>query len=192
MKRKVLVFISESFADWESAYICSTLNAPESNCNIKTLSLDTKPKTSMGGFRVLPDYCVEDFPKEFDLLLLIGGLSWKEKKNNAVLPVVEYASKKHIPIGAICDAVGFLAEQGYLDTIKHSGNSLQGIKDQAPHYKGELNFVEKQAVCDSAIITANGTAPLEFAREILLLLKVMPVETVQEWYGFHKTGFYQA
>lgn len=192
MKKEVLVFIFDGYADWESAYVCSELNASKTGYAVKTISLDTEPKTSMGGFRILPDYSVDDFPADFSLLILIGGEAWVEQRNNAVLPVVKHAMEKHIPIGAICNAAYFMAENGYLDNIKHSGNTLEYMKAQAPHYKGDLGFIEKQAVCDSSIITANGTGTLEFTREILLLLKVKPEHEILDWYTFNKSGFYSA
>lgn len=192
MKKEVLIFIFDGYADWESAYVCSELNAPKTGYTIKTLSLDKKPKTSMGGICVLPNYSVDDFPADFSMLILIGGYAWMEQRNNAVLPVVEYAIKKRIPIGAICNAANFLAENGYLDQIRHSGNTLEFMKVQAPHYKGDQNFIEKQAVCDSSIVTANGTATLEFAKEILLLLKAKPETEVLNWYNENKSGFYPA
>ena len=48
----------------------------------------------------------------------------------------------------------------------------------------------KQAVCDKNIITANGTAPLEFAKEVLLALNTIPEQKITEWYNFHKLGCY--
>lgn len=83
-----------------------------------------------------------------------------------------------------------MAENGYLNQIKHSGNTLEFMKAQAPHYKGEQYFVEEQAVCDFNVITANGSASLEFAKEILLLLKVKAETAVLEWYNLHKLGYY--
>lgn len=191
MKKEVLVFIFDSYADWEPAYICSELNAPDTDYIIKTLSLDKMPKISMGGFRVLPDYSVDDFPKDFSLLILSGGLAWMEQKNNAVLPVVNYAVENNIPVGAICNAVNFMAENGFLDKAQHSGNTLEFMQSQAPHYMGKQHFLEKQAVCDSNFVTANGSGTLEFAREILLLLKAKPESSVIEWYKLNKFGFYQ-
>lgn len=182
MKKEVLVFIFDGYADWESAYICSELNGSETDYIVKTLSLDKEPKISMGGFRIIPDYSVSDYPKNFEMLLLIGGHAWMEHKNNDIQPVVEYAIKHHIPVAAICNAANFMAENGYLDNIRHSGNTLTYMKSQAPHYKGDCNFIEKQAVCDSDIITANGTASLEFAKEIMLYLNVKPIEKINEWY----------
>ncbi len=191
MKKEVLVFIFDGYADWESAYICAELNSPESEYIVKTLSLDKDPKISMGGFRVIPDYSVSDYPENFAMLLLIGGYAWMEQKNNAIQPMVEYAAQQHIPVAAICNAVNFMADSGYLDTIKHTGNTLAYMKAQAPHYKGDCNFLEQQAVCDSDIITANGTASLEFARKIMLCLNAKTAPEIDEWYKMNKLGFYQ-
>ena len=191
MKKEILVFIFDGYADWESSYICSELNSPEVDYIVKTISSDKEPKVSMGGFRIIPDYSIFDYPQNFAMLLLNGGYAWMEHKNNAIKPVVEYAVHNHILVAAICNASNFMAENGYLDNISHTGNTLDYMKSQAPHYKGECKFIEKQAVCDSGIITANGTASLEFAREIMLHLNVKPVEKINEWYKFNKLGFYQ-
>lgn len=191
MKKEVLVFIFDSYADWEPAYICPELNNPETDYVIKTLGLDSEPKRSMGGFRTLPDYTVDNFPKDFSFLLLTGGLAWMERKNDAVLPVVDYAVRNHIPVGAICNATNFMAQNGFLDHVRHTGNTVEFMKSQAPNYSGEKLYLEKQAVSDSGIITANGSAALEFSREILLTLKAKTEDGAREWYGMHKYGFYQ-
>lgn len=191
MKKEVLVFIFDGYADWESAYVCSELNAPETSYIVKTISLDKESKTSMGGFRVLPDYSVDDFPHDFSLLILTGGYAWMKQLNNAVLPVVEHAMNRGIPVGAICNAANFMAENGYLDEIRHSGNTLEFMKTQAPHYKGWQYFVEKQVVLDSNVITANGSSSLEFAKEILLLMKAKPETAVLEWYNLHRDGLFK-
>ena len=190
MKKEILVFIFNGYADWESAYVCSELNKSESRYVIKTLSFDKEPKVSMGGFRVIPDYSIDDYPEDFAMLLLIGGNAWMEGKNNDIKIVVDYAVNKHIPVGAICGATLFMGENGYLDNRKHSSNTLEFLKVQAPHYKGENNYVERQVVSDNNIITANGTAASEFAKEIMLNLKTASVDKIEEWYKFNKYGFY--
>ncbi len=190
MKKEVLVFIFDGYADWEPAYVCSELNAPESGYQVKTVAFDKSPKVSMGGFRVLPDYAVDEVPKSFYLLILSGGYAWMEQKNNAILPLVRYAVSHHIPVGAICNAANFMAENGFLDSIRHTGNTLPFMKAQAPHYKGQDFFIEEQAVCDAGIITANGSGTLEFAKEILHLLQAKPEEGITQWYRLNKLGFY--
>lgn len=168
------------------------LNALETDYIIKTLSLDKEPKISMGAFRIIPDYSVDDFLTDFSLLILSDELAWMEQKNNAVLPIVECAVKNSISVGAICNAVNFMAESGFLDKIEHSENTLEFMQSQAPHYLGGQYFLEKQAICDSNIITANDSGTLEFAKEILLLLKAKPEISIAQWYKQNKSGFYRA
>ena len=191
MKKEILTFIFDGYADWESAYICSELNAPETEYVVKTLSFDKEPKISMGGFHTVPDYSINDYPKKFAMLLLIGGDAWMEKKNNNIKPIVDYAFEHNIPIAAICGATFFMGENGYLDNRKHTSNTLEFLKLQSPHYKGESNYIEEQAVSDYNVITANGTATLEFAKEIMLCLNAKPADKIDKWYNFNKMGFYQ-
>lgn len=190
MKKEILTFVFDGYADWESAYICSLLNSQETDYIVKTLSFDKEPKISMGGFRTIPDYSIDDYPEIFEMLLLIGGEAWIENKNNDIEPVVNYAFKNNIPIAAICGATIFLGKSGYLNDRKHTSNTLEFLKLKAPNYKGDINYIEKQAVNDSGVITANGTATLEFAKEIMLHLQIRPENKINEWYQFHKKGFY--
>ena len=50
----------------------------------------------------------------------------------------------------------------------------------------------QQAVRDGKIVTANGTAALEFAREVLYALEAASEKKIEEWYQFHKLGLYEA
>lgn len=50
MKKVILVYLPENYADWEGAYICSKLNNPETGFIIKTLAVCQNPVKSMGGF----------------------------------------------------------------------------------------------------------------------------------------------
>lgn len=96
-------------------------------------------------------------------------------------------------LGGICDASAFLGTAGILNDIAHTGNDLNDLKQWAGSaYTGEGNYIAKQAVRDQNIITANGTAPLEFAKEILLALHAAEEEKIMEWYHFHKLGLYTA
>lgn len=105
-------------------------------------------------------------------------------------PVVRELVRCHIPVAAICNAVNFLAENGFLDQRRHTGNTLPFLKSQAPHYKGEAYFVEAEAVCDNGILTANGFGALELAKEILRLLKFRSEQELAEWYAWNKFGLY--
>lgn len=191
MKKEVLVFISDNYADWESGYICAELNKPETGFIVKTLAVQKSPIQSMGGFTVIPDYSIAELPAQFHMLILIGGTSWMKRKNDDVKQAVDWCVEKGIPVAAICDASTFLADKGYLDHIEHTGNSLPYLEEYAPGYKGAEHFIEKQVVSNERFITANGTSAVEFAKEILSYLQVMPDEQLEEWYRLFKIGFYQ-
>ncbi|SUN32822.1 putative intracellular protease [Staphylococcus saprophyticus] len=111
------------------------------------------------------DYIIGDEPKDYDLLVMIGGNSWDNNSEN-LLKFVEEAFNKNIVIGAICGAVDYLARNGFLNKYKHTGNSVY-IWQNYKKYKPENEFLEKQSVVDNMLITANGTASLEFTESIL-------------------------
>ncbi|MFD1412434.1 type 1 glutamine amidotransferase family protein [Oceanobacillus jeddahense] len=190
MKKEILIFLSDNYADWEGSYICSELNHPDTGFVVKTLSLTNNPVKSMGGFTVIPDYTINDLPTDYHMLILVGGTSWSQRKNEAIKPIVDRCAEKKIPVAAICDACTFLADKGFLDNIKHTGNSANHLKEFAPHYKGTAHFVEKQAVSAEGFITANGTAAVEFSRGILTYFGLMKPKELENWFQMFKIGFY--
>ena len=111
MKKEILVFISENYADWESAFICSELNKPETGFIIKTLAMSKNPIISMLGFTVVPDYSITEIPLHFHMLILVGGTSWMKNKNDDVKQAVNLCIKNNIPIAAICDACTFFGRE---------------------------------------------------------------------------------
>ena len=50
-------------------------------------------------------------------------------------------------------------------------------------------YVSAQAVSDKGMVTANGSAALEFARELLLVLANDTPERIEMYYQFNKQGF---
>ncbi|WWR15285.1 hypothetical protein V1224_12505 [Lachnospiraceae bacterium JLR.KK008] len=96
-------------------------------------------------------------------------------------------------LGGICDASAFLGTISILNNVVHTCNDLNDLKQWAgANYTGEANYIAKQAVCNINVVTANGTAPLEFAKEILFALNVADEKTIADWYNFHKIDVYTA
>ncbi|RWZ54584.1 glutamine amidotransferase [Halobacillus fulvus] len=187
----VYVLITDGFADWEAAYVTAELNKPGSGYQVQTIAIDSDPKTSMGGMRVLPDYSLQDFSftTAFAMLIIPGGTGWKEEKNQQARKLVDFCFEKDIPVAAICDATTFLGNHGFLDEHRHTGNSLAHLKQGAPNYKGDEKYVEAQSVRDRGLITANGSGAIEFSRDILSELNVLEGEELREWYDLFKKGF---
>ena len=97
--KEVIFVILEGFADWEGAYIATCLNQGVKPGNpisykVKTLSITKEPVSSIGGFKVLPDYGLNDMPENYAGLVLIGGMNWFSPLGELIVPLVEKAVKE--------------------------------------------------------------------------------------------------
>ncbi len=191
-KKEVIIVLLNDFADWEGAYISTCLNmgvkpGVPNKYKVKTLSISKEPVMSIGGFSVLPDYGVADFPNDYAGLILIGGMHWFSPEAAQIVPLVEQAIAENKMVAGICNASVFLGMHGFLNHVKHTSNTLDYLKQYAgSQYTGEANYINEQAVRDNNIVTANGNAPLEFCREILYLLDAATPEIIEEAYSFYK------
>ena len=194
MKKTILFVILQQYADWEAAYITSAITMlGQGQYDIKTVSLSKDSVQSIGGFKVLPDYDLHTVPNDYEAVILIGGMTWRNEDAQQVQALVKDCFQKGKVLGGICDASGFLGTAGVLNDVIHTGNDLNDLKQWAgSSYTGEKRYIAKQAVQDKNIITANGTAPMEFAKEILLALHAASEEKIAEWYNYHKLGCYTA
>lgn len=176
MKKEILFVLLKDFADWESAYIAPFLNFSceppiQSNYVVKTVSVTKAPVMSYGGFKVLPDYSINDIPAGYAGIVLIGGMSWFTPEAELILPLVKDAIGNKKLIAGSCNASVFLGMHGFLNEVKHTSNALEYIKAFAgPGYKGECHYIDSPAVRDGNIVTTNGFSVLDFYREILYAL----------------------
>lgn len=193
-KKEVIFILLNEFADWEGAYVSTCLNLGVKpgrpiKYTVKTLSIDKEPITSIGGFKVLPDYAITDLPDDFAGLVLIGGMNWFSPEAKQIVPLVEKAVKENKLVAGICNASVFLGMYGFLNHVKHTSNGLDYIKQYAgENYTGEAHYVNKQGARDRNVVTANGTAALEFCREILYALEADTPEIIEESYQFYTNG----
>lgn len=183
--KRILYFLLDQWADFEAAYLSTAITMiGGGQFENKVVSLTTDPVKSIGGFSVLPDYDLKSIPEEYDALILIGGMSWHSENAYMIKPLVEKTIK---------DACRFLGTIGALNYGKHTANDLAELKESAgAAYINEAQFIHRQAVNDKNIVTANGTATVEFAKEVLLALQVAEEKVINAWYEFHKLGIYIA
>jgi len=194
MKKIVLFLILEQYADWEYAFLATALQDRiqdrTSPYEVKTLSCSRDPIKSIGGFTALPDYGIDDYPEDFAGLVLVGGMSWRTEEAKQLAPLVKRAVADGKPVGAICDATVFLGMNGLLNVKRHTSNTLEDLKDAAKeNYTNSDYYCSEQAVRDGMLVTANGTAYLEFAKEMLLALDAYPVDYIERNYQFYKQGY---
>ena len=141
----------------------------------------------------MPDYDINSVPKDYEALILIGGMTWRQENARQVGSLVQDCCQSGKVLGGICDASAFLGTVGVLNNVKHTSNQLNDLKQWSGiAYTGEAQYLEQQAVRDHNIVTANGTAALEFAKEVLFALQAASEEKIMGWYNFHKFGLYEA
>ena len=186
MKQAVFVVLDE-YADWEGAYLSSMLNQTD-DWEIKTASI-REHVSSIGGFRTVIDLNLAQISDDVDLLILIGGNSWNiaDKK---LKQLVKQRLVNNQPIGAICGAVDYLAKSGLLNNYKHTGNAAY-LWDEFDDYKNKQNFIEEQVVRDHNLVTANGTAALEFTSEVLKMIHFKDADAIERQVALQKLGFYK-
>lgn len=196
MNNRVLYILLPDYAAHEAVYlsqaIASDAFALKENPKYinKIVAPTLEPVKSIGGFRVLPDYSFETMPDDYAALALIGGFGWAAPVAEKVAPLVKSAIENGKIVGAICNAVSFLAQHGFLNAVKHTGNGLDQLKLWGgENYTNPMGYICAQAVSDNKIVTANGSATLEFAKEFLILLKNDPPEQIEMFYHFNKQGF---
>lgn len=109
-----------------------------------------------------------------------------------MMELVRKAQEKDVVIGAICDATVFLGMNGMLNDAPHTSNYLHDLKDAAAeNYTAESLYLEQQSVREGKLITANGSAYLDFGKEVLYALDSAPAEEIEEWYSFFKLGYHE-
>jgi putative intracellular protease/amidase len=190
----VYLYVLDTMADWEPGYALSELNSgryfrrPGPSYTVKTFALTTEPVVTMGGVKILPDVTVSEVDSDHAALLILpGGDTWLEPQHASVLIKTAEFLERGIPVAAICGATVALANAGFLNDRPHTSNDLGYLKATCATYLGESHYRIVSAVSDGNLITASGTAPLEFAYQILKKLDVFSEATLDAWYKLFST-----
>jgi putative intracellular protease/amidase len=188
-KKNVLVFVFDGFADWETSYAMVGI-ARSNRFRVSTLAAEKVPVRSMGGVTILPDLdfrpCdVDDLdPSNTAMLILPGGTAWEQGGNTKITELVRHCADAGIPVAAICGATLFLARLGLLEPCEHTSNDEAYLEAFAPGYPGRGNYRNQPAVAAKGVITAGGTAAVEFAQEIFDVLEIAEDQEVKAWFGY--------
>ena len=195
MKNNVLFVLLDKYAEWEAAPLAAALNSGvtplgDTRYTTATVAPTADAVSSIGGFSTLPDYDFDSMPQDYAALVLIGGMSWDKPEAGRVEELVARALREGKTVGAICNGASFMAAHGFLNDVAHTGNGLDQLRLWGgERYTNPEGFIERQAVADGSIVTANGSAGIEFAREMLLALEADTRENIDAWYDFNKHGF---
>ncbi|MBD2166872.1 glutamine amidotransferase [Calothrix membranacea FACHB-236] len=189
-KQIVHLFVFNTLADWETGFAVAGINNPSSQKHpgryrIQTVGVNAEPVTTIGGVTILPDITLDELNSSA-MLILPGGEAWDTGENTEILEPAKEFLAAGIPIAAICGATAGLARAGILDDKLHTSNAAEYL--QATNYQGAAFYQNQPVVTDGNVITANSTAPLEFAYHIFKRLDLYDEPILDAWYGLFKTG----
>ena len=199
MTQIVHVAAYNTLADWEVGYATAHINKPLWHKNpgrfgTVTVAASTDPITTMGGIRVLPDVALADLrPQDSAMLILPGNDIWNTEE---FVPWTDKAREflaAGVPVAAICGATGGLAMAGLLDDREHTSNAAEFLAGTG--YAGGDLYRDAPAVDDRGLITANATAPVEFAAAIFARLEVFEPNVLASWLKLYRdqdpAGFFE-
>ncbi len=189
MKKQVYFVLLDKFADWEGAYLSLFLKEL-GGWELKTVSFEPIVK-SIGGLTVKVDQVFDEKLPLADLLVFIGGEEWKSFNNEGFQNFVTRHFEEDLPIAAIDGAVDYFGRNGFLNYHQHTGNNesqegLQGFEN----YTNAARFFPQQVVRDGNLVTANKTAAIEFAEEVMELIGGVSINIKKEIL-MHRLGYYQ-
>lgn len=171
----------DQYADWEGAYLASQFNQAADWQVIPVVN-------SIGVFQTKVNTILPDIPLDANVLILIGGNSWQHDYPSLTKLISQYLLQERV-VGAICGSVDDLARNGLLTGYQHTGNA-QFLWQDDKQYINPTYFKDKQAVRDRNLITANGTAALDFTGEVLSAVAINQKKAHQE-IELQRIGFCQ-
>lgn len=180
------LMVFNGLSDWEPGLAVAEINKfPD--YQVKTVGFNQDVVVSMGGVSIIPDCILNEIDySDAAIFILPGGEMWETDPVNDLLPVVGKFIDLNIPVAAICGPTVFLARHRFLEKTAHTSNGKNYLKNLIGEYEGSDLYVNKPSVSSNGVITANGIASVEFARDILGKLGIYDEETLKSWYEFFK------
>lgn len=167
---KILVFIFDGMTDYEVTFISHLLNS-DAGMEVVTVSYEDKIIRGKTGFLYKPLELIENvYIEDIKGIIIPGG--WYGDIRPELIELINILNSKGKLIGGICGAgTVILAKAGVLNNVKYTTPVTQWTQkhievfgEEDPFPRG--NYVSKRVVRDKNIITAQGTAFIDFAIEI--------------------------
>lgn len=189
MEQAVHVVVFDGLPDWEPALALAALR--DASIPVKSVGFTSEPVITAAGLRIVPDLALEEVdPDKVKLLMIPGGDLWQKSAYpvSAFEGLLRQLFDKQIPVAAICGGTIALARAGLFAGRSHTSNDARWLKAIVPEYAGQELYQNELSVRQDGLITAPGSAPVEFAREVLGQLDAMPADKLGHWFTLFKTG----
>jgi len=180
---KVLVYIYEGMADYEITLLTHLLGA-DCGKELVVISNNEKLIRSKSGILYKPHKTLQEIDiEEVEGLIIPGG--WLESLDDQLISLIQRLNKEKKFLAAICAAPWIFAEAGVLRGSKYTTSIVEwqqkhidffGIADPFPRE----GYVDHRVVRDGNIITAKGSAFIDFAIEVCDYLELFKDENERQ------------
>lgn len=173
MMKKVLLFVYDSFAEFEIAILATGLSGSE--YELVTFSAKRQGETakSEGGLKIAADLTVNEINlDDYEALIIPGGSPHPLFANEQLLEIIRAFYENNKLVAAICGGPGLLGAAGILDKVPYSTS----LDPTYPEYKDVMHWDNKSETfltIDQNVITATGSNYLDFAEAVLRQLGVI-------------------
>ena len=188
--KDVVLYATDTMADWEYAYLTTGLamaaDATPGRFRLRLLADGQDEVVTKGRLRLRTDGDLDDTNLDDTALLVLPGAdSWSDGHARA-LELASDLLDRHTPVAGICGATYGLARAGLLDGRRHTSNAPDFLTPSG--YAGAGTYVDERVVVDDDLITAPATAPVDFSAAIFRRLQLFPPEITDAWFGLYTTG----
>jgi putative intracellular protease/amidase len=165
--KKILCFIYEGFADFETVLACSGLSGME-DYELVYIAYEKSSVTSSGGLAIIPDCIVSEISKTKDIEgLIIPGGSERVLKPELKSLIRQLNEEKKL-VAAICAGPEYLAKAGVLEGVKYTTSQTPEVYEETNEIDPfpRETYLETRIIQDGNILTAQGYAFVDFALKI--------------------------
>ncbi|MED4753626.1 DJ-1/PfpI family protein [Brevibacillus choshinensis] len=172
--KKILLFIYDSFAEFEIVLFTTALNQEE----FQLVTFSTKPAgetvTGVSSMSYVPTLTIDDIDvNEFEALVIPGGTTHPLLTHQPLHAIIRAFYDQNKTIAAICGGPALLGAAGILQEITFTA-SLTPDDHEYNDVMTWDNKLEQMLVVDRQVITATGSNYVQFAEEVLRRIGSVP------------------
>ncbi len=189
--RTIALYVTETMADWEYAYLTTQITEAETihpgRFALHLVGDGVAEVRSLGGLPITPVADLADLAGDQNLAaLVIPGGNHYHSGHERLLELVPQLLQRGVPIAAICGATFMLARAGFLDDRNHTSNDPAYL--QLSGYHGAEKYVTNGAVTDNGITTSSGMKAIAFTAEVMRVVQLYPEPIIHAWENLNSTG----
>ncbi|PEB41125.1 glutamine amidotransferase [Bacillus pseudomycoides] len=168
--KKALFFLFDGFAEFEVNL--ASLFLKSKGFEIVTASVDNATVTGEGGFQCKPHISIDGIiAKEYEILIVPGGEIFHHLENPKLLSLAREINEQNKWLAAICAGTALLQAADVLQNKRFSTSLTPEVESLAHLHEWKYKQSTDVTV-DGKIITAVGSAYVEFAAEIIKQLNL--------------------